>query len=497
MGTSSSAFGPAPHLTGEIHMGEKLVITAEPAISGIGVCAALYRGNSDDRTHACGDFDGTTARKRHDTSLAPPSGQSDVHSGLRKPELPPLLLLSRDLHSACRDLHLATSLDDARCVTQCVLPGFDPPVRCSARKHRRTSRAQDRVVVADDDHVRTYLRRLAVRGTATKGIDAYRYQLGSTVRAASRLRASPVTLADVFRDAPLLGRALIDDRSSDGPRLSKWTLAQRRSAIRSFANLMRPELLALLGEEPADVVDRALRSVAERIGGGYRLTGGAPRPRGGRAPLRDDVAAVLRCLGCAPDVAGLRNQAFFGILAAAGCRVNALRLLDGSDWLVLPTGRMRLYLQEKGKVERREIELSHEAACDLVAYTTAVNRLAESRRWASRVEPGKPGSVWWNSAGRRWGYASVLETLKDGCIRAAVPEFAPHALRRAFASDAASRLPRHVVALAGGWQGVDRLDDHYVQPRGPTIWEKLSRVGLDTTLATTETEMHDAAVGAL
>lgn len=422
-------------------------------------------------------------------NFTPGGPEVDVESLAPEPKL--FLLPLR------RPSHLATSLDDAKGVTQRVLPGFDPPVKCSAGKHRRSSRVQVHAVVPDDDHVRTYLRRLAARGTATAGMDAYRYQLRAMVRAAHRLRGSPVDVTDVFRDASLLGRALVDDRSSNGSRLSKWTLAQRRSAIRSFANLMRPELLVLLGEEPADVVDRALRSVAERIGAGYRLTGGAPRQRGGRAPSRDEVTAVLRCLGHAPDVAGLRNLAFFGILAATGCRVNALRQLDGRDCLILPNGRMRLYLHEKGKIERREVELSREAACNLVEYTAAFNHLAASRRWHSRTGPGKPGAVWRNSARRRWGYASVLETLKDGCMRAGVPAFTPHALRRAFASDAASRLPRHVVAQAGGWKGLERLDDHYVQPRTTTISGKLNRLGMDTILTTTETEMNDAAVAAV
>ena len=97
-----------------------------------------------------------------------------------------------------------------------------------------------------------------------------------------------------------------------------------------------------------------------------------------------------------------------------------------------------------------------------------------------------------NDVGRRWGYASVAETLRSGCERAGVPEFSPHALRRAFASDAASLLPRHIVAQAGGWKGRDRLDDHYVQPCETTIWEKLTRLDSDTTLARIETELNDA-----
>lgn len=237
-----------------------------------------------------------------------------------------------------------------------------------------------------------------------------------------------------------------------------------------------------------------MRSVAERIGAGYRLTGGAPRRRGGRAPSRNEVTAVLRCVGQAPDVTGLRNRALFGILAATGCRFNALRELDGTDCLVLPNGRMRIYLYEKGKIERREVELSREAACGRVDYTSAFNRHAASRRWKSRVEPGKPGAVWRKCLGNRWAFASVLETLSNGCAAAGVPEFAPHALRRAFASDAASLLPRHVVAQAGGWKGRDRLGDHYVQPFEATIWEKLTRLDPNTTLATTVAEMNNVTV---
>jgi integrase len=341
--------------------------------------------------------------------------------------------------------------------------------------------------------MRTFLRRLAAHGATAKGVGAYQYQLRATVRAASRITGSPVDVAGLFRDPLLLGRALIDDRSTDGPRLSKWTLAQRRSAIRSFANLMRPELLALLGAEPAIVVDRALRLVAERIGGGYRLTGGVPRRRGGRAPNPEEISTVRRSLADAPGFAGYRNRSFFGILVSTGCRVNALRQLDGRDCVVLPNGRVRLYLHEKGKAECREVELSATCVDDLHDYMEAFNRIAASRLWRTRTRLGEPGAIWRNAFGRRWGYSAVLQTLRGACLTARVPPFAPHAMRRAFATDAASQLPRHVVAQAGGWRGLDRLDDHYVQARDPTIWEKLNRSGEHAVGAESEERLTDAA----
>jgi integrase len=237
---------------------------------------------------------------------------------------------------------------------------------------------------------------------------------------------------------------------------------------------MRPELLVLLGEDPHARLDRALRRVAERVGTGYRLGGGAPRRRGGRAPSATQVRDVLEAVGRDPGYLGRRNRAFFTILVESGARVNALRRLDGTDCVEMPNGRLRLFLHEKGKGEPREIELSRAAADGVRAYAEAFNYHAAVRRWPVRIHLGEPGPVWRNSTRGCWSYDNILATLRAGCSAAEVVGFTPHALRRAFATDAASVLPRHVVARAGGWQGLERLDDHYVQPRAATIREKLA-----------------------
>jgi integrase len=293
---------------------------------------------------------------------------------------------------------------------------------------------------------------------------------------AERLAGVTATFADLIGNERLLGRVLVDDTAPTlGTRLSRWTLAQRRSAIRAFVTLMRPELVRLLGEEPHQYLDRALRSVAERVGTGYRLTGGTPRRRGGRAPTASQVSDVLDAVGRAPGYAGLHNRAFFQILAETGARINALRALDGVDCVEMPNGRLRVFLHEKGKAEPREVEVGRVAADALREYARAFNYHAAVRQWSVRVRLGEAGPVWRNSARCRWSYDDILATLRAGCLAAEVPPFTPHDLRRAFATDAASVLPRHTVARAGGWQGLERLDDHYVQPRGSAIREKLSR----------------------
>jgi integrase len=293
---------------------------------------------------------------------------------------------------------------------------------------------------------------------------------------AARLAGRTMTSADLLQDEALLGRVLVDDTAPTlRTRLSRWTLAQRRSAIRDFVTLMRPELIMLLNEDPHDRVDRALRAVAERVGTGYRLTGGAPRRRGGRAPSDSQVRDVLEAVGRAPGYLGARNRAFFLILAETGARVNALRQLDGTDCVEMPSGRLRLFLHEKSKGERREVELSRAAADALRVYAEAFNYLAAVRRWPVRVRLGETGAIWRNSPRGCWSDADIRATLRAGCSAAEVPSFTPHAFRRAFATDAASVLPRHTVARAGGWEGLERLDDHYVQPRIGAIRAKLTR----------------------
>ena len=73
-----------------------------------------------------------------------------------------------------------------------------------------------------------------------------------------------------------------------------------------------------------------------------------------------------------------------------------------------------------------------------------------------------------------------------------MPQFSPHAFRRAFATDGAAYLPRHVVAQAGGWAGTARMDDHYIQARTRTLWYKLTGSVADCPSAA-EDQVREAA----
>ena len=399
------------------------------------------------------------------------------------PQLLVRLLLTQDLHSSGCDLHpsvrdLHHEPDDEphrRGIGyQLAFPGWEGS---SARRSGGQPGRRHGVAACDpseDPVVRDYLRRLAAQGAALSGWRAYRYQLRTTLRSAHWLAGRPVPVIQLFMDDRLLGRALVDDTApSDGAQLSRWTLAQRRSALRSFAALMRPELLAATGEDPHGVLDRALRGVAERVGTGYRLSGGSPRRRGGQTPTTSEVRSVINAAGSVLGYRGLRNRAFLQILASTGIRVNALRQLDTAACIVMPTGRLRLLIREKSKCTLREVELSKELAAALDAYIEGFNAWAVARRWPTRLRLGQPGPLWRNSGRGSWGNGDVRQMLRTACARARVDDIPPHGFRRRYASDAATVLPRHVVAQAGGWQGRERMDDHYVTPRPAAIWHKL------------------------
>jgi integrase len=140
----------------------------------------------------------------------------------------------------------------------------------------------------------------------------------------------------------------------------------------------------------------------------------------------------------------------------------------------MPSGRVRFRLHEKGKSAPREVELPSEHARALRLYVERINSYAAERDLPAHVAFDAPTPVWLSEAGNVWSDDGVRSALAKGCEDAGVPRITPHAFRRAFATDAASLLPRHVVALAGGWQGVERLDNSYVHPRKSVIWDKLS-----------------------
>lgn len=377
---------------------------------------------------------------------------------------------------ACANLDRRTNDPDVEMpiVAQLELPNFGlyPPARKPLKVRSKTRSAY---AANDDVMLERYRRSLKAHGAAERAQSAYTYQLRTALRSAARIVGGPVTWYQLLSSEELLGRTLVDDIAfASDARLSKWTLAQRRSAIRSFVSLLGPDLRKALGTDPSRIVDQALKRVAERAGTGYRLPGGRTRKRGGDTPAADEITSLLREIGQTPGYVGTRNAAFFSILTQAGIRVNALRELDGSNCLEMPDGRIRLYLHEKGKREPREVELTRASSDVLRSYVQKFNDLAAVRRWHVRIRLGAPGAVWRNSARGRWTYAGIRATLTEACEHAGIQRLTPHALRRAFATQAASLLPRHLVALAGGWQGTERLDNHYIHPRTTTIAKKLS-----------------------
>ena len=311
---------------------------------------------------------------------------------------------------------------------------------------------------------------LAATGKDEDTIKAYIYQLRSLLKAAQGYE-SPMAF---FLDPKALGRALVNDTSKDGRQLSKWTMAQRRSAIRSFARMMGPQARRLTGRDPLGIVEEALRLSTERVGGGFRLTGGAPRRRGGPHPSPDELAAIIQETAREPGFEGHRNEAFLWILFESGSRVNALREASCADLVELPMGGIRLQIHAKGRSQRREIELTPHGWDLLRTYIEKFNCQTATDARMPPIVIGERTPLWRGARGGLWPYDGVSKTFQRACLNAGTRAYILHSLRRALASQAAATLPRHTVALAGGWGGTRRPDDHYIRVQPRSIEEKLS-----------------------
>lgn len=325
-----------------------------------------------------------------------------------------------------------------------------------------------------DPLVSALAQRMGATGLSNKTRQVFLYELRRLLAAAERNGFPPgAGLLELFRDEHALGLALIDERRADGGTHSRWTLSQRRTAVRKFAELMAPELRPQLHAEPLEVLNRALRRVAERVGSGYRLTGGRPRRFAGPIPTAEEVGAIVREAARSAGFQGKRNLAFFTVLYESGCRVNALRELRCDKVFALPSGHLRVMVHAKSRASEREIELSRHAGQCLHDYIEAFNGQAAKAGRTDRIELGGFGPLWRSSWTVQWGYRGASARFSEACLRAGVRAYTLHSFRRAFATEAAAILPRHTVAQAGGWKGRERMDKHYVTARDEAIAQKL------------------------
>ena len=71
----------------------------------------------------------------------------------------------------------------------------------------------------------------------------YRWVLRNALELASTLAGHSVGILEFLQDEALLGQTLATATTADGSReVSAWLVAQRRSVLRSFIELMEPEL---------------------------------------------------------------------------------------------------------------------------------------------------------------------------------------------------------------------------------------------------------------
>lgn len=323
-----------------------------------------------------------------------------------------------------------------------------------------------------------YEQRAAARLTP-RSVTTYRWLRKDMLAVASSEAGRPIDLQGLFTDRALLGRVLVSDRLADGQPCSKSTLAHRRTAIRSVAVLLRPELQDILACDPEGVIRAALRGAAERRGGGFRINAGTPRMRGGPTPDADELNAIIAAMGQSEGWVGLRDRAFAILLATTASRVTALRTLDGADCHVLSGDRVRVLLHQKNGRERHEVELTREGREALRLYMFAFNEAMRAAGRSDRISLGEPGPIWRTERGGQLPDKALRTALRTACRVAGTQDYTPHAFRRAWATTAAEVLPRWEGALGGGWRGTERFDASYVTPSRTAVWRKLAGVGVE------------------
>ena len=338
-----------------------------------------------------------------------------------------------------------------------------------------------------DDLDRLYEERAAGR-LSTRSMQTYRWLRKEMLACASAETGRRVVILDLFANPELLGRMLVSDRLANGRACSASTIAHRRTAIRSVATMLRPELQTALGCNPHETIRDALRCVAERRGGGYRIQGGTPRTQGGPTPTRDEVQAILAAMGRIAGWAGLRDRAFATLLGSTAARVTALRTLDAADCHVLPDDRVRIFLHQKNGRARHEVELDRAA---LRLYVFGFNETMQAAGRLDRIALRQPGPVWRTARGTQLPDRTMRAALRRACRLAGTRDYTPHAFRRAWATEAAAALPRWEAALGGGWRGTARFDASYVTPRRKAVWTKLSGLGMDDAPPRAEPERAD------
>ena len=365
---------------------------------------------------------------------------------------------------------------------------------CAPRPpRRRRGQRPPTATPGRDDLDRLYEKRAAGR-LSTRSMQTYRWLRNEMLACASAETGRRVVILDLFANPELLGRMLVSDRLANGRVCSTSTIAHRRTAIRSVASLVRPELHEALGRDPHAVIREALRSVAERRGSGYRIPGGTPRTRGGPTPTRDEVQAILAAMGrTARAGLGLRDRAFATLLGSTAARVTALRTLDAADCHVLPDDRVRVLLHQKNGRARHEVELDQRVAPGAAAVRVRVQRDDAGRGTPRSHRPRAPGTGLAN-----WSAARRCRTGRCG------PPSAAPAASRGHAGLHAARLPPGVgdrggrgccpagrPRSRGGWRGTARFDASYVTPRRKAVWTKLSGLGMDDAPPRAEPERVD------
>jgi integrase len=343
------------------------------------------------------------------------------------------------------------------------------------RRPARRSRGRDvwplaAPVLAELD---AYESRLLRRGqVAADSAQVYRQALACVAKQGQRhLGKTIATVWEVY-SADTIAAIARDDSPFDpqSDQLRKYTLRQRRVAIRSFARTMAdldPEGRAL--DELDCLVDEGLRKAGAWRGMRATIDAGAKHRRH-RRPTEEELEKVAAVAGGSRTTfLGRRNRAALYFMARVGARSMTLLAMDGSDFQ-WRRGKLFARIREKGRRGRRPIEVPADIVPLLRAYIDSFNGQALARGWGCEIGPGVKGPLigfavkgpfWRGPGGKPLTYHALLGMARTSASIAGVPDFHLHGLRHMRAGYLGKHLDSDEAALAGGWRGPGVYERHY------------------------------------
>lgn len=260
-------------------------------------------------------------------------------------------------------------------------------------------------------------------------------------------------LIDLVTDPAQVERLVRCDLKLNGEgKINKRVMQNLRRALLKFAVSVPPPS-GFTRDDLRRAVAEGWRATTHQRGTRYFTNvGTSKRAQPQFVPSLDDIAATIQSLRTLDLKFASTSADMTALLTLTGIRVGAALSLRRSDLVLLPDRRVWAYVHEKSRRHRRPVYVAPQSNELMSEWLT---KPAETRLWAEN------GDILSISLYRR--------RLKQGAVRAGIPPFNPHDIRKAFAKHVQEKLGIGLTVRAGGWSGTRVLERYLDNAHGVPV----------------------------